>query len=80
MPGANAYLVTMPGANAYLVTLNRMLIVLSIVIERSKVNDKVKIHTRLFSYHSYTFILDILFMLLYYLSSYLWISIIIFTI
>ena len=57
MPGANAYLVTMPGANAYLVTLNRMLIVLSIVIERSKVNDKVKIYTRLFSYHSYAFIL-----------------------
>ena len=45
MPGANAYLVTMPGANAYLVTLNRMLIGISIVIERSKVNDKVKIHT-----------------------------------
>ena len=45
MPGDLTHPVTMPGANAYLVTLNRMLIVLSIVIERSKVNDKVKIHT-----------------------------------
>ena len=80
MPGANAYLVTMPGANAYLVTLNRMLIEISVVIKGSKVNDKVKVYTRLFSYHSYAFILDILSMLLYYLSSYLWISIIVFSI
>lgn len=53
----------MPGDLAHPVTLNRMLIEISILIERSKVNDKVKIHTRLFSYHSYTFILDILSML-----------------
>ena len=70
----------MSGDLTHPVTLNKKLIVSSIVIERSKVNDKVKIHTRLFSYHSYAFILDILSMLLYYLSSYLWISIIIFTI
>ena len=80
MPGANAYPVTMPGDLTHPVTLNRMLIGISIVIERSKVNDKVKVYTSLFSYHSYAFILDILFMFLYYLSSYLWISIIIFTI
>ena len=80
MPGTSTHPVTMPGANAYPVTLNRMLIAISILIERSKVNDKVEIYTRLFSYHSYAFILDILSMLLYYLSSNLWISIIIFTI
>ena len=80
MPGDLTHPVTMPGDLTHLVTLNRMLIGISIVIERSKVNDKVKIYTRLFSYHSYAFILDILSMLLYYLSSYLWISIIIFTI
>ena len=35
----------MPGDLTHPVTLNKKLIVLSIVIERSKVNDKVKVYT-----------------------------------